>query len=165
MRRWMAVAVALAIAGTIGVPLIVRAASSNGINTYSIDHQQFQWSKQTRSTSSTHFRALKLSAAPSASKFIIAKGPISAMFSGKFEGALVDIRVRDGKKVFHPGAVGVDPGVSAFSFVRGGTPKPTFHFETVEWRSPTGATVTLKKGDLIVTFLQKQSSGGPPVTC
>ena len=102
-------------------------------------------------TSSTEF-----SRADGLSKRIVARGPITATFSGDFSGAPVELRVSSGGEAFAPGAARFEPlgDLRSFSYVFGtaGQRRGGCVRVAVNWRSPTGEQVTLDQAALALTY-------------
>lgn len=153
----------VAVGGLAAGGYALASATSAGSQTYKIDHQQFQWRKDRVATTSTKFHNLKLASTPGAAQFIIARGPISAVFSGTFKGGPVEIRVTDVGRKFHPSTAlfrpPAEPTSFSYSFVSHGSSKSRCHYVGVKWRSVTGAKVTMTSGDLIVTYREKAPKG------
>lgn len=138
---------------------VLAATSTEGSHDYTINHQNFTWRSSDVSTSKTKFHQLRLNpSVPGASQFIIARGPISATFSGTFQGGPASLVVKDGTHRFHPGAALFGKGSSSYTFVTGGRRRPGCHYITVSWRSTTGRPVTLTNADLVVTYHHKTST-------
>ena len=167
MKKLVATMLVLAATGAAAGYSLTRATGA-GTQTYKADNQQFQWRRHRVTTRSTKFHDLKIASSPSAAQFIVAKGPIAATFSGTFKGGPVQVRVVDLQRNFHPGAATFRPGSEAssfsYSFVSHGSAKARCHYVGVEWRSPTGARITFKSGDLVVDYHQKAPKSGV-LTC
>jgi hypothetical protein len=162
MKKLVAIILVIAATGAVA-GYSLAAATGAGSQTYKADNQQFQWRKHRITTSSAKFHNLKIASSPGAAQFIVAKGPISATFSGTFKGGPVQVRVVDLQRNFHPGAATFRPGSEAssfsYSFVSHGSAKARCHYVGVEWRALTGAPVTFKSGDLVVDYHQKAPKG------
>lgn len=167
MKKFLATMLVIAATGAVA-GYSLTGATNAGSQTYKVDHQHFQWRRHEVTTTSTKFHNLKIASSPRAALFIVAKGPIAATFSGTFKGGPVQVRVVDLRHNFHPGAATFRPGSQAssfsYSFVSHGSAKAGCHYVGVEWRSPTGARVTFKSGDLVVDYHEKAPKSGV-LTC
>ncbi|MEA2462247.1 MAG: hypothetical protein QOH90_2424 [Actinomycetota bacterium] len=159
----------LLMAGAAGLTIVMAvavlaASNSEGGHDYTINHQSFRWRTSNATTSDTDFNQLKLNpSVPGAAQFIVARGPISATFSGTFKGGAVDVIVKDGTHRFQPGVAHFGKGSSSYTFVTGGRRKSGCHYITVQWRSRAGQQVTLTGADLVVDYHHK--TGSDVVTC
>jgi hypothetical protein len=79
------------------------------------------------------------------------QGPVTLVVSLVIEGS-GEVRIRrDASEVVHPDAVPIDPSRSgAVSFTFGGPGTRKFSCDTykVEWRTPTGEQLTVRKGSV-----------------
>jgi hypothetical protein len=151
MRKWLAPAAALAIVAV--VPATVWAVTLN--NGTPLDHQRARVRSAEVSTSDTGWTAV-----PGLGQLdVCAVGQVSATLSVVQSGAAADFRVGvDGGPVMRPRFARFDPGggMNGFSFTfvfRAGTFEGSDgHLFAVEWRSPSGAATTLKRGDVNLLF-------------
>ncbi len=94
-----------------------------------------------------------------ASTLVCAKGTVSATLSVNLTGAPASFRLRiDGGGLMEPELAHFDPGAGTRSFsytfaTKVGTWEGSDgHSFDLEWRSPSGAPTTLKRGDLVLLF-------------
>lgn len=169
VRKLAFFAVILAISVT-GAFVVNAAIRESGEKNYRITRQAYQWRTRPVSTSSTTFTPLPFTGAGSGQGVpvpqpltIAARGGMSATVSGDFSGAPVEIRVRDGRRLFHPGRTHFDPttGTTSFSFtfVTPGSKYARCHALRVGWRSPSGQSVTMNRGDFVVTYRDDNTRG------
>jgi hypothetical protein len=131
-------------AALVAVPLVVMAAT--GGTGSRLDHQRFTWRMGDITTTSTTLHNV-----PGLSMLVCARGAVSANVSVTAEGGAFALTVRmdDGPQL-RPGPVPFAPshGVStAYTWVRGVGPFEASdnHAFAVQWKSMTGAPVTLHK--------------------
>ena len=150
-RRWALAAGVVVAAGV--VPLAVVAAT--GTFGGALDRQSARWTTSSATTSSTDWRNV-----PGLTVSGCTKNQVTAMLSAVVRGAPVQFRViADGvpEAPFRPRAARFVPdGTEGFSFAFVGN---TAAFEAddshrfnVQWRSPSGAPVTLQSGVLNVLY-------------
>jgi hypothetical protein len=151
----------LAMGATCAATVAVVAATHHSRHaiTTKFNREKLVWRQHSAATSrTTFFRLGNFSRLR-----VLAKGGMAATVSGNFTGNPVEIRVKDGGKVFKPGRAHFDPAAGttsfSFSFVAPGSRVPACHSITVEWRSPTGAAVTFKRGDLILSYRKQRLQG------
>jgi hypothetical protein len=135
------------------VPVAVLAAT--GVFTGALERQAARWTTTSVSTSSTAWRNV-----PRLSLTRCTLNQVSAIMSVTVEGGPVRFRmVVDGvpEAPMKPGSARFVPdGVESFSFTFVGRVAPfeaddTHHF-AVQWRSPSGVPVTLRRGALDLLF-------------
>lgn len=143
------------------VPFAVLAAS--GTFGGALDRQRADWTTNAATTSSTNWRNV-----PGLSITRCTVNQVTAMLSVTVEGAPVRFRVvADGvpEAPFKPTSARFVPsGTESFSFAFVGNTGPfeaddTHRFD-VQWRSPTGAPVTMQQGALNLLF-QTGTQGCP----
>jgi hypothetical protein len=145
MRRWFVTLVAAGL--VLAVPLTVLALTLH--NGTRVNHQRAVVKTKASTTSSTTFVPVR----GMRSTLVCANGQVSATLTATVTGAPVEFRMRiDGGGLLDPPSAHFDPtsGTRTFSstfVIR------AFRFEgsdghsfDLEWRSPSGAAVTLKKG-------------------
>jgi hypothetical protein len=145
MRRILIIIAAVAVA--VGIPTAVLAAT--GGNSSSLDQQASKFTDTTVTTSSKTFRAI-----PGLSGLnICALHQVTATLGVELNGAPAGFQIRvDGGGTMQPGALRFVPAGphDSFSFTFIGNAAPfeanDHHEYDVEWRSPTGAPVTLERG-------------------
>jgi hypothetical protein len=151
MRKMIVLVVA--VAGVLGIPAAVLAASGGASS--SLDLQASKFTTSTATTSSKTFHAI-----PGLSGLTIcALHQVTAALSVELTGAPASFQVRiDGGGTMQPGAIRFVPAGPhdsfAFTFV-----KPVGPFEAndnhgfdVEWRSPSGAATTLERGTVNLQY-------------
>jgi hypothetical protein len=140
-------------AAAAAVPLTVAAAT--GAFGGALDHQRAVWTTNERTTSSTNWTNI-----PALSITRCAVDQVTAMLNVTLEGGPARFRVVIDdvpEAPMIPGSARFDPrGVESFgfAFVRGVHPfeaDDTHRFD-VQWRSATGAPVTLRQGMLNILF-------------
>jgi hypothetical protein len=136
------------------VPVVVWAAG--GRLASNLDRQTARWTTTPVSTSSTAWRNV-----PRLRITACTINEVSATLSATIQGAPARFRivVDTPEAPMRPGNARFDPdGEESFSytFVRGTRPfeDDDTHVFDVQWRSPTGARVTLKRGDVNLLFQQ-----------
>jgi hypothetical protein len=135
------------------IPAAVLAAS--GVFSGALDRQSAKWTTTSATTSSTQWRDV-----PGLSITRCTLDQVTAMVSVTVSGAPVTFRVIiDGvpEAPMRPGRARFVPdGRESFSHTFVGRTAPfeadDTHRFSVQWRSPTGATVTLRRGVLNVLF-------------
>lgn len=145
MRKMIVPAVVLA--GVLGVPAAVLAASGGASS--SLDLQASKFTTSTATTSSKTFHPV-----PGLSGLnICALDQVTATLSVELNGAPAGFQVRvDGGGTMPPGAIRFVPAGAhdsfSFTFVNkvGPFEADDHHSFDVEWRSPTGAATTLERG-------------------
>ena len=144
--------------------MLVLAA--NGERTYGIDRQAFQWGDERSTTSSTQWQRVIFTGNTGEGPqpgpmplLVVSKSPLSATLSVDVTGAPVEFRVvgapRPGKAEFD-GRTG--DSSRSFTFVSGPSDSKCREM-SVEWRSPTGEQVVLRRLDLVVTYKQAADDG------
>jgi hypothetical protein len=165
MRRWLSARKLLVFAGVAvvaaTVPLVVLAASDSfGGN---LERQTARWTSNDATTSSTEWRGV-----PGLALTRCMVNQVTALVSVTVEGAEVRFRViQDGvpENPFKPTSVRFVPnGVESFSFAFVGNTAPfeadDTHRINVQWRSPTGAPVTIHQR--VLTLLYERGNQGCP---
>jgi hypothetical protein len=150
MKRLLVLATIVAV---VAVPAVVQAVALH--NGTPLDHQRAKIRNAATATSTTKWMPV-----PGLDQLdICAIGQVTATISVVESGATADFRVQfDGGPTMGPAFARFDPrgGTSSFSFsfaAKVGTFEASDgHLFTVEWRSPGGATTTLKRGDLNLLF-------------
>ena len=145
MRRWFVTIVAAGL--ILAVPLTVFALTRH--NGTRVNHQRAVVKEKASTTSSTSF----VPVVGLRSTLVCAKGQVSATFSGTVTGGPVEFHMRiDNGALLDPPVAHFDPtsGTRTFSFtfvIRAFRSEGSDgHSFDLEWRSPTGAAVTLKRG-------------------
>jgi len=159
MRRILFPASVLAVLALLVVPQVIAHRPTGGS---ALDEQTFKFRGRDASTSSRNWRNV-----PGFRFRVCAVREVSADVNLVLRGASVAIRIRiDGSDelIAHPGPVRFRPGPGrAFSFTFAEEVFPfeaeDLHFFDVQWRSPTGERVILKKGMANVLF--ERAFGGP----
>ena len=149
----------------VAVPAIVIAAANlKGDGRFPVTEQAFQWRTQPTSTTSTQWEKLDLNGlhysngttGHGQSILVVGRGGMSATVSADFKGAPVELRVVSNRNVLAPGKAEFRPSPgdssTSFTFVRGPGATVQCRNVWVEWRSPSGETVTFTRGDLVVTY-------------
>jgi hypothetical protein len=137
----------VAVAGVLGVPAAVLAASGGASS--SMDLQASKFTTSAATTSSKTFHAI-----PGLSGLnICALDQVTATLSVELNGAPGGFQIRvDGGGTMPPGAIRFVPAGPhdsfSFTFTQGVGPFEAndHHVFDVEWRSPTGAATTLERG-------------------
>jgi hypothetical protein len=149
-RKWVVLLVLLAV---VAVPVAVWAAVTTGRYDGNVDRQRAKFRKASITTSSTAWHNV-----PVLSVTICAINEVSATLSANLSGARARFRVvGEQGNVIQPGPAEFAPsGVESFSYTYV-TSVGTFeaddrHSLQVQWRSPTGAAVTMTRGDLNVLY-------------
>jgi hypothetical protein len=164
MRKFPLLTAVLAAAVLIAVPVTLVAHTGTGGS--ALDRQAFKFREQQTTTSSTAWSNI-----PGLARFqICAVNEVSAHVNLVLRGAPAAIRIRiDGtdEVIAHPGPVTFRPSRgSVFSFAFADHVAPfeanDFHLLEVQWRSPTGSPVTLRRG--MVNVLFERGSMGPACT-
>jgi hypothetical protein len=148
--------------------LVVGAAAGVAVSggyrfsgdTLRVDHQTFVSVKGSRTTSSRAFTdVLAWIAQPAINN----RGAVTVTFSGDFSGGSVELRALKGeRRVLKPGVARFNPGAgtSSFSFTFvSDRMRPGCRKIGLQWRSPSGALVTLNYGDLVVDFHRVKPTG------
>lgn len=159
MRRILFPASILAILALLVVPQVIAHRPTGGS---ALDEQTFKFRGPDVSTSSRAWRRV-----PGFRFRVCAVNEVSENVSMVLRGAPVAFRIRiDGTDeiIAHPGPVRFRPGpgrVFSFTFAEEVFPfeAEDLHFFDLQWRSPTGERVTLKKGMANVLF--ERAFGGP----
>ena len=149
------------LAALAAVPAVVLAAS--GVFGGSLDRQSARWTTTSATTSSTKFRNV-----PRLALTRCTLNQVTADVSVTVSGGPVQFRaIIDGvpEAPMKPGVARFVPdGVESFSYTFVGRTAAfeadDTHSFNVQWRSPTGATVTLKRGVLNLLF-QRGKQGCP----
>lgn len=143
----------LALCLVLAAPLAALALTLR--NGTPVDHQRAVVKSRASTTSSTGWTPVP----GLASTLICAKGTVSATLSVNLVGAPAQFRLHiDGGGLMEPELAHFDPtgGTRSFSSTfaaRVGTWEGSDgHSFDLEWRSPSGAPVTLKRGDLVLLF-------------
>jgi hypothetical protein len=164
MRKVLLLASILATLAVIVVPAALFAHP--GTRGSALDRQAFKYRERDAVTSSTAW-----SNVPGMRRFqICAVNEVSTQVNMVLRGAPAVIRIRiDGTDeiIAHPGPVSFHPGpgrVFSFTFADHVAPFEAndFHLIEIQWRSPTGERVTLKRG--MVNLLFERGSQGPACT-
>jgi hypothetical protein len=143
------------------VPVVVLAAT--GIFNGGLERQSARWTTNDATTSSTAWRNV-----PGLSLTRCTRNQVTALVSVTVSGAPVRFRVvidTVGEAPMQPGAARFVPdGTEAFSYAFVGNTGPfeandTHRFD-VQWQSPSGAPVTLRRGALDLLF-QRGTQGCP----
>ncbi len=151
MRRWIVPIVAAAL--VVGIPMTVLGVTLR--NGSPLDHQRARVRSKPATTSSTSWAA-----APGLGNLAVcAKGQVSATVSVVLSGGPAEFRMDfDGGPKMKPRVARFDPGATtnsfSFTFIAhvAAFEASDGHLFTVEWRSPTGAAITLKRGDVNLLF-------------
>jgi hypothetical protein len=153
-RRWI-VAFALAVVAAIVAPLAVWALVNSGAYNGNVDRQRAKWRSSSLTTSSIGWANV-----PVLSVNICAINEVSATLSANVTGGRVRFRV-----VGEQGNV-IKPGIAEFAPTGGAVDSFSYTFVTsvgtfeaddrhtlrVQWRSVSGASVTLRRADLNVLY-------------
>ena len=151
-RRWI-VALALAVLVAIAAPLAVWALVTSGTYNGNLDRQRAKFRRGALTISGTAWHDI-----PVLSVRICAVHEVSATLSVTLSGSRAFFRVvGEQGNVIQPGAANFAPAGTesvSYTFV---TSVGTFeaddrHSLEVQWRSASGASVTLKRGDLNVLY-------------
>ena len=153
-------AVLITPAGT--VVAVAAAGSSTGSSDQRIDRQATRWRTAPIQTPRQKWGALdwaatgNMAVSGGSTITVPADGVVTATLSGTFTGGPVEIRVRDGRRVMRPGPAHFTPhpGSTSFSYTflrNGGHPLCGRHIR-VQWRAGSDATVTMQRGDVVVTY-------------
>jgi hypothetical protein len=142
-----------AVAGVLGIPAAVLAAS--GGTSSSMDLQASKLTTSTATTSSKTFHAI-----PGLSGLTIcALNQVTATLSVQLKGAPAGFQIRlDGGGTMQPGAIRFVPAGAhdsfSFAFVNSVGPfeADDHHSFDVEWRSPTGKATTLELGTVNLQY-------------
>jgi hypothetical protein len=145
----------------VAIPLAVLAAT--GTLGGRLDRQTARWTTTNATTSSTQWRNV-----PGLGRTRCTLNQVTALLSATVEGGPVRFRVIiDGvpEAPMRPGSARFVPnGIESFSYVFVGNTAPfeadDTHRFNVQWRSPSGAPVTLRDGALTL-LLQEGSQGCP----
>lgn len=159
MRRILVPVSLLAAVALLVVPQVIAHRPTGGS---ALDEQTFRYRLRDASTSSRDWRKV-----PGFRFRVCAVNEVSADVNMVLRGAPVAIRIRiDGSDelIFHPGPVRFRPGsgrVFSFTFAEEVFPfeAEDLHFFHLQWRSPTGKRVVLKKG--MANLLFERAFGGP----
>jgi hypothetical protein len=159
MRKGLVVTGALAV--LVAIPAAVIAAG--GVFGSALDRQASRWTTTEASTSSTSWRNV-----PRMSLTRCTRNQVTAMVNVTVSGAPVLFRVivdAVPEAPMRPGAARFVPdGTESFSYDFVGRTAPfeadDTHSFTVQWRSPTGERVTLRRGVLNLLF-QNGAQGCP----
>jgi hypothetical protein len=152
MGKRIVIAVAVT-ALVMGVPIAVLAASGGGKG--ALDHQRFKFREGDITTTSQGFHdVLGLSGI-----LVCAKAGVSVSVSATVRGGPVALRVKiDDGPTMHPGQARFDPGVGTSSFAYtwvnqvGTFEGSDGHAFDVQWRSATGAPVTMDRATVDILF-------------
>ena len=145
--------VALAIAGVVALVVPVLVLAITGRLASRLDRQVAKYRTTAVMTSSTQWHTVR-----GLSATICSKNEVSATVGVRVRGGPVAVRVlQDGGPVMKPGPARFVPrGSESFSFT---FVNPTGTFEAndhhsfeVQWRSPRGVPVRLRRGDLNLLF-------------
>jgi hypothetical protein len=150
MRKFVVVAFLALVASA--TPVAIALTIDNGSP---VDHQRAKASDARATTSSTEWRDL-----PGLGNMLIcARGRVSAIVSVDVTGAPVALRVSlDAGPTLRPAFANFDPSThsTSFSFTYTAVVGPfeglDDHSFDVQWRSPTGAPVTFRHGDVDLLF-------------
>jgi hypothetical protein len=145
----------------VAVPLVVSAAT--GTEGGMLDRQTAKWTTTNVTTSSTQWRNV-----PNLGRTRCTRNQVTALLSATVEGGPVRFRVVvDGvpEAPMKPGSARFVPnGVESFSYAFVGHTAPfeadDTHRFNVQWRSTSGAPVTLRDGALTLLF-QNGTQGCP----
>jgi hypothetical protein len=98
--------------------------------------------------------------APQSGLVLRASGLITLTLTGDFTGGPIQLRVLDSGTVMRPGAVTFSPSAdnTSFSYTFGNSAKKRACGRAlrVQWRSLTGATVTLRHAAMVATYMPAQ---------
>ena len=155
MRKLITIAAAMAVLAA--VPAVVLAASSASSSSSGVNCQQLVWRTTTTSTSSTSFVNLA-----GLNTTVESVGGMTVTVSAVISGAAFSLELTDtsvgGMLTVPPGPAFFTPhtpGTTSFSFTwtDPGTPAALHsHVIQVKWRSTTGGTATLHRGDVSVAY-------------
>jgi hypothetical protein len=163
MRKWIVPAAILAL--VVAIPLAVLAGTGRGSTP--VNCIASQWRTDPVSTSSTHWATI-----PGLRTSIVQVRPVVINASALIAGAPVELRVRTVNiggqhRTSRPGPTRFVPGGSgansfAYQWIdrgNGGAP----HDLTVglQWRSPTGHAVHMRRGDLTESYATDSCPGAP----
>jgi hypothetical protein len=161
MRRIPLLVTILVIFVLVAVPVALFAHTGTGGS--ALDRQRFRYRETQVSTSSTAWSTIS-----GLGRFeICAVNEVSIQVNLVLRGAPASIRVRiDGtdEVIAHPGPVTFQPqlgSVFSFGFAEHVAPfeENDFHLVEVQWRSPTGSPVTLRRG--MINLLFERGTLGP----
>jgi hypothetical protein len=118
---------------------------------YAVDHQGAASTHSRVTTSSTKFESIN----PLSRLTVSNRGPVSPTFTGDFSGGPVVVRAV-GDRALGPGPAHFQPpvgkpGTISATFVSGEMGHRCRSFG-LEWKSPTGAPVTLHFGDFVLDY-------------
>jgi hypothetical protein len=155
------IAIIVGVAALAAIPAVVLAAS--GAFNGSLDRQSARWTTTSATTSSTTFKNV-----PKLTLTRCTLNQVTANVSVNVSGGPVEFRaIIDGvpEAPMKPGTARFVPnGTESFSYTFVGRTAAfeadDTHAFNVQWRSPTGATVTLKRGVLNLLF-QRGKQGCP----
>lgn len=157
------VAIAGLVAGLIAVPFVAYGAVGESHNT--VETQATAHRTGAVSTTSTKWKLFPIEGAGVKLPLGSIKGSFSMTFSADIHGARVQFRARDNGTTAFPGKAqfdtrGADTSRS-FTFVSDGSAVKKCHSVWVQWRSPSGNTVTVDRADLAVLY----HTAGAATTC
>lgn len=127
------------------VPVVARALQGRGASFSAVDRQDFRWRTEAVTTSSKEYRAI-----PGLALSICNRGGATITLSGNASGGRADVRLTTaptGNKPLPPGSAHFGFGTTsqAFSFTFGSrASKAKSRSLYIQWRSPTGAEITLQ---------------------
>lgn len=153
MSKGLLTAGACVLVTLVAVPLVAMGGSGGG----AVNKQVFKSRTTPTSTSSSTFHAI-----PGMAPLTCSRGAVAVTVSLSVVGGPIGIRVLvDDGGAMQPGAVRVQPGSSSYTFVSSVGPFEASdgHAYDVQWRSPTGHTVTLRKGDVLVQYRDPSTCG------
>jgi hypothetical protein len=168
LHKWnrLLLAAATGLALTLPAALIWAAPLDSGTGRLRPNRQAFKFRTTPITTTSERFkrnpglRALQ----------ILNRGPVTASVSAVFGGAPVDVRVKEaGAPPLRPGTVHFAPSCTrapfTFIFADHGKRPANCRTYAVEWRSPSGQQVVLRRADLILTYRFDDTDKGLRFAC
>lgn len=166
-RNLVAAMIGLAVFASVPAVALVSAQGDGAEGDFKSTKSGFAYRSTSVSTSSTEFQPI----AGLDDLEILGRDAAAATFSGDFSGAPVEIRVvHVGGGPLEPGTASFGPGGEATSFshdfIMPGGRGVACRTLAVEWRSPSGGSVTLNHGSLIVDYrFDDMTKDGLRVAC
>jgi hypothetical protein len=152
MGRKVVVLAVFLVGVLVGIPVAVLAAG--GGKEGGLNRQGFRFRLGPAiSTSSSQFRPI-----PGLLRLTCSRGTVAVTVSVNVTGAPLDVRaVIDSGKPMEPRIAHFDPaGTTSFSYTFVDSVGPfeasNGHTYSVQWRSPTGGSVTLRRADMLVQY-------------
>ena len=159
-RKWLVVG----LLGAVGATALLYASAGAQTSTVTqftggITKQRYREATSQLLTSSTEFVEIE-----ELRTTVNSGGPIMATVSGAFTGEAIEIRVRGASDLYRPGTAVLFPNGPAetlsASFAKSHSRRAGCHTVSVEWRSPSGAEVSVNAANVVLRYRSAEDAVG-----